>query len=498
VRDRAILDPVKPGVAGRCREVAMIAARARSRVWKVALAAVVALGPPPAAPASVFTEAQQALLRQLSACVRLENALYVGAQNPSADVLDFRKSLATNIECVREISADLGAATAAAIGISDQHYLQAHDALATALRLEEKDLARLDAKLAKGTAVVGIPRNLEKAMIRKAAASLAIKDLNVGAKPLPEPAQDFTIPSDVVADPQPVQLVTPLPGTNVLPWRPELVGKRPDRSSGWTVTRRDGKIALKKFELPDGIKRRVFQFQGTGKNTTGTASYTTDDVLQPPFFVQGTGGIYAPTAKRLGKAVGARLCLTLDREPQTVPPQFYGICTNHVLTPSLGTQVFDFTDAGLAGGNVFFPGASLVALRIAFDGAAIHAEAQPRGDPGARLVVQGSLVLPIPWTGARAGFGGAQLAKGAALGIEHVVAWNDPTPFFVTLGPTTVRAQPNDAAAVLDAIGPFGPFEPIQISSDDQFLQTLGNGIVGWVPRTGVVPFNTQTLPVGN
>jgi hypothetical protein len=52
--------------------------------------------------------------------------------------------------------------------------------------------------------------------------------------------------------------------------------------------------------------------------------------------------------------------------------------------------------------------------------------------------------------------------------------------------------------AILDPVKPGGPFEPIQISSDDQFLQTLGNGIVGWVPRTGVVPFNTQNLPVGN
>ncbi len=469
--------------------------RAASLCSLVVLCALGAVGWPPAGEAGVLDEARASLTQQLYACMHIENTLFFAAQDPQLDPLQRRQILGTAVDCLRELGSDLDHTTAAALGLSDLHYRDAGKNLAKALRLEEKELARVDKKIATGKAIPGLPGGAFRAINYKARVRSALADLTSG-KPLPPLEPDFEVADDVIDDPNPPPPVVPLADTNALEWRPEGVGKHPDKTAGWTVNLHDGKIAVRNFKFSDGTKRKIFTYQGTSKTTTGTASFTTDDVLTPPFFLQGTGGLYSLKEKDRAAALGARVCLSLDREPQTDPAQFYVVCTNHQLTPR-GTQVFDFTDQGLAGGNVFFPDESLISMRITLADDTIHTEVQPRGNALARVILQNNLALPSSWPGARAGFGATQLAKHATLGIEHVTAWSDPFPFVVPLEATNLLAQPDDAAAVVGALDPFRPSAPISVSADGAFLEIDTQPVTAWVHRSAVLPVNTQNLPIG-
>jgi hypothetical protein len=468
----------------------------RSPRWIIPLVAAAAISIPTATPAGVLQQNRQSLVDQLYACFHLENILFVGVQDPNPDLLKLRATLAASIACLRALVAALDGLSALTLGISDEHYLEAVEELGKALRLEESDLARLDAKLAAGKPVTRPLRGLLKAQSRKQNAGNAILDLRRRTAGSPLVPSDFVIDPDVI-DVTPAPPAVPLPETNAIRWRPETVGKKPNETAGWLVTVRDGKIAIKTAQLPDRTKVKTFTFRGTSRTTTGTASFTTDDVLTQPFLVQATGGLYVTKEKARAAALGARSCLTLDREPQTDPPQFYGVCTNHLLAP-FGTQVFDFTDQGLAGGNLFFPDASLISLQVSLANDALHTEVQPRGDASGRQILQNGLTFPNPWPAARAGFGATQLAEGAVLGIEQVVAWNAPRPFLVTLEQTDLLAEPDAGATVLDALDPFGTFEPLHVAGDDSFFEVVGAGVVGWVPRNRVLPVNTQGLPIGD
>lgn len=141
------------------------------RVCASALAALAMGTMAGTAGATVHPEAREALLRQLRVCQQLENQLFIGAQDPNLDLLDLRAVFSTNVACLRELVGDLEGASPAGIGVSDAHYAQAGKQLATALALEEKDLARLDAKLAGGKPATKAIRGLVKAMKRKSAAS---------------------------------------------------------------------------------------------------------------------------------------------------------------------------------------------------------------------------------------------------------------------------------------------------------------------------------------
>jgi hypothetical protein len=159
------------------------------------------------------------------------------------------------------------------------------------------------------------------------------------------------------------------------------------------------------------------------------------------------------------------------------------VCTVHRTEP-FGTQVFDFTNAGLAGGNEFFADKSLVSIQISFDGDTIHTEVQPRGEPDEREVLQDELVLDEPWQAIRAGFGATALRKGAKLGIEPVVAWSFPVAYVVTFQATDLLAAPDDTAADLGNVPSGTELDVLSKSADGRFLEVEFEGTRGWIANT--------------